>query len=136
MRHEKGAPWKGPNPEIVSRAGRHREPTTDDRQLDLLATFDADEGKRRRDDGQRAAVHGEDVRIVAALETEVRRLAARRVEFIPDDIMPELTSRKALGPVFARLAKAGEIVCVGTTTSTRPERHGALTRVWRGVRDG
>jgi hypothetical protein len=103
-------------------------------QLDIFAALD--EGRRRRDDGMRTALHGEDVRIVSALETEVRRFAAMKVEFTPDEIMPELTSRRALGPVFSRLAKAGEIVCVGTTTSTRPERHGALTRVWRGAGGG
>jgi hypothetical protein len=107
--------------------------TDKDSAPSLFDAVTADEGKRLRDDGMRVAAHGEDVRIVSAFETEVRRFAAMRVEFTPDEIMPEWSSRRALGPVFSRLAKAGVIVCVGHATSTRPERHGSITRVWRGA---
>ena len=79
------------------------------------------------------AQHGEAIGIVGAIETEVRRLAATGIEFQPDDVLPNLSSRRAIGPVFARLAKAGVITCTGATNSTRPERHGALTRTWRGT---
>ena len=92
--------------------------------------FDA-EG--RATEGMARALYGEDVRLVAVLEAEVRRFAATGVPFLPDEIMPELASRRALGPIFKRLADAGEIQFVGYATSTRPERHGAPTRLWQGT---
>ena len=89
-------------------------------------------GQRRRDDGMRTALHGEDVRLVSAIEAEVRRLAETGVEFSADDVLPDLAARRAIGSVFSRFAREGLIVCVGATSSKRPERHHGLTRVWRG----
>ena len=91
------------------------------------------EGERRKEAGMRQARHGEAVGIVSAIESEVRRLAATGDRFQPDDVLPNLESRRALGPVFNRLQREGLIVEVGTATSTRPSRHGALTRVYRGT---
>jgi hypothetical protein len=90
----------------------------------------------RATEGMARALHGEDVRMVAVLEAEVRRFAATGEPFLPDEIMPELASRRALGPIFKRLADAGEIEFVGYATSTRPERHGAPTRLWQGTGGG
>jgi hypothetical protein len=37
----------------------------------------------------------------------------------------------AMGAVFRSAARAGLIVCTGTTTSKRPDAHGRLLREWR-----
>ena len=93
----------------------------------------SDSAETRATEGMARALHGEDVRMVAVLEAEVRRFAATGEPFLPDEIMPELASRRALGPIFKRLADEGLIEFVGYATSTRPERHGAPTRLWRGT---
>ena len=106
--------------------------------LDHLDTVAAQvaEGERRKQAGMDQARHGEAVGIVSAIEAEVRRLAAEGETFLPDDVLPNLASRRSVGPVFNRLRRDGVIEVVGTATSTRPERHGALTRVYRGAGGG
>jgi hypothetical protein len=139
MRHEKGRPAEAANPNnsVHGDGPQHRtgevrhggEPSL----LDHLTELEAAEGQRRKAEGMARAQYGEDVRIVSAIESDVRRLAALPDEFIPCDVLPNLASRRSVGPVFSRLCKEGVIEIVGTTTSTRPERHGALTRVYRGT---
>ncbi len=126
MLHEKGRP-EAAHPESSAVAADTSEGST---QLDVFAAID--EAVRLRNEGMASALHGEDVRIVSAIEAEVRRLASLGIEFQPDDVMPQLASRRAVGAVFSKLARAGVIRCVGARNSTRPERHGAITRVWRG----
>ena len=143
MSHEKGRPGKAANPENIARR-RQEQDTTEDpvhvgpTLLDYLDTVAAQvaEGERRKQAGMQAAEHGEAFGIRAAIEGEVRRLAATGDRFQPDDVLPNLESRRALGPVFRRLQREGVIVEVGTATSTRPSRHGALTRVYRGAGGG
>lgn len=103
-------------------------------QLDVFAAIDdAEQGDRLAQQGMTQALHGTDVRITAAVDAEVRRQAAAGREFTADDVLPGLSNRRVVGPVFSRLARDGVIECVGATTSTSPTRHGGLTRVWRGV---
>ncbi len=100
------------------------------------AAIGGDEGQRRKEAGMAEARYGEAIGIVSAIEADVRRRARSRETFLPDDVLPNLASRRALGPVFSRLRREGVIEIVGTAISTRPERHGALTRVYRGVGGG
>ncbi len=141
MRHEEGPRAKGAISEGVAgrRQGEDTSPLVSAAGtpplLEMLESGDRS-GVHRGAAGQRQAQHGEDVRIVGALEDEVRRLAAAGVEFTGDDVLPDLASRKALGSVFSRLAREGAIRCVGARKSARAERHGALTRVWVGTGRG
>jgi hypothetical protein len=118
-------------------AGGEAHATTDDRQLDLLATFDADEGKRRRDDGMAVALHNTDVRWKAAADQAIRDLAEAGVEFTAEDVRARVgvlaAPPQALGAVFNAARRAGTIVPVGYATATRAERHGGLLRVWKGA---
>ena len=124
-------PWQSAGPTKGTGAKESLGGDTDKDTAPSL--FDA-EG--RATEGMARALHGEDVRLVAVLEAEVRRFAASGRPFLPDEIMPELASRRALGPIFKRLADEGLIEFVGYATSTRPERHGAPTRLWQGVGGG
>lgn len=108
-------------------------------QLDIFAAIDdarTAEARRLAAAGMARAEHSEDVRIASASEAEIRRLAAAKVEFTPDDVLPGLQSRKALGPVFSKLAREGVVRCVGAKPSSSPSRHGALTRIWIGTDGG
>jgi hypothetical protein len=134
--HGKGAPWKGPNPESVSRAnGRRSESIEDERQLDIFSAID--EGRRRRDDGMRAALHNTDVRWRSAADQAIRDLAATGLEFTAEHVRERVgviaAPPQALGAVFNAARRAGIIVPVGYATATRPERHGGLLRTWRGA---
>jgi len=63
---------------------------------------------------------------------QVRELAATRHEFDADDV-EAFDRRGVVGAAFAHLRRSGEIVVAGYGISRRPQRHGALTRRWRGA---
>lgn len=118
-----------------SRAGN------EDRSTDQVTIFEAiaeaDEGRRLRDDGMRTALHASDIRWKAAAESALSDLAASGVDFTADDLRARVDTlaapEKALGAIFGAAARRGLIECIGITTSSRPQRHGGLLRVWRGV---
>jgi hypothetical protein len=63
---------------------------------------------------------------------------ARRGVFSADDLIARVGSPEspsAVGGLFRRAARAGQIRCVGFTTSTRIARHGGVVRLWEGVRE-
>jgi hypothetical protein len=101
------------------------------------AVTDADEGRRRRDDGMAAALHNTDVRWKAAADQAIRDLAAAGLEFTAEDVRVRVgvlaAPPQALGALFNAARRAGTIVPVGYATATRAERHGGLLRVWRGA---
>jgi hypothetical protein len=80
--------------------------------------------------GEEAARRGDPDGFAIAVD-EIRRLARGHVPFTADAL--ELPPGHVNGAAFASLARRGEIVCVGFTTSTRPLRRGALQRIWQGV---
>jgi hypothetical protein len=95
-----------------------------------------DEGCRSRDDGMRQAEHGAAQGVRVALKRTIEDLATEDVEFTADDVRARcapLGSPHALGAALGAAARNGLIECVGIATSSRPERHAGLLRVWRGV---
>lgn len=131
MRHEKGRP-EAANPKSVHGDGQHDLTA----QLDIFDAIATVESEARKASGMDASRYGEDVRIVAAVESAVRDLARTRETFTADDALPGLTSRRCVGAVFSKLARQGVIQCVGATTSQRADRHGGLTRVWSSADGG
>ena len=125
---------KGPKTSQGGDTDKDTSPTLLDHLSDVSAQVA--EGERRKQAGMAQARHGEAVGIVSAIEAEVRRLAQTGETFLPDDVLPNLASRRSVGPVFNRLRRDGVIEVVGTATSTRPERHGAITRCYRGAGGG
>jgi hypothetical protein len=126
MLHEKGRPGEAANPESIAWR-RHDDGSEQLHILDAISNAEAEARKRQGMDSSR---YGEDARIVSAIETAILDVARCRETFTADDVLPELASRRSLGAAFNRLARRGDIVCVGATTSTRPDRHGGLCRVW------
>jgi hypothetical protein len=61
--------------------------------------------------------------------------SARGYKFTADDVREWCGDPPghgdAMGAVFRSAARAGLIVCTGTTTSKRPDAHGRLLREWR-----
>jgi hypothetical protein len=124
-------------------AGRGRgsqvQRAADETESTAPSLFDADidEGRRRRDDGMRAALHSSDIGWKSAAESAIRELAATGLEFDAEDVRARVgviaSSPQALGAFFNAARRAGTIEPVGYRTATRPERHGGLLRTWRGA---
>ena len=107
--------------------------------LDLFSvppTPELDAGKRLRDDGMRTAENNSHPGASAAIDRIISELVAERVEWTADTVRerggaPLASSSHLMGARINAAARRGEIVCVGVTTSTRPERRQGLTRIWR-----
>ncbi len=96
-----------------------------------------DEGRRRRDDGARAAELNTFGPWKLAAERALADLAASGREWTSDDLLervglPIASSRNTVGAVIQAAVKRGDIEPVGYTQSTRPSAHGRVIRVWRG----
>lgn len=65
----------------------------------------------------------------------IRELAQSGEVFSANDARPRqlLGSPAVLGAAFARARREGWIEAAGTTTARAIQRHGSLTRTWRGV---
>lgn len=113
--------------------------TPDDTSPTLLDQL-TDDGRRRQDAGQDAALHGSDVRWRAAAERVLADLAATGAPFDAEDVRRQVgtlaSSPNAIGSLFSRAARAGLIVTVGYRVASRAERAGGLLRVWRGTGGG
>jgi hypothetical protein len=61
----------------------------------------------------------------------IRRLVAEHGTVTADHVQAITPIRSnAIGSAFAALSRAGELVVVGHTTSSRPAAHGRIQRVW------
>jgi hypothetical protein len=100
-------------------------------------TVVTDDGLRRRDEGMASALHASDVRWKVAAENAMTALARSGAEFTVEHLRDRVgvlaSSPDAFGALVGRATRRDEIACVGVTTSTRPERHGGLIRVWQGT---
>ena len=69
--------------------------------------------------------------------SKILALAATGHPFVSDDVadgMPDLDHPNRLGAIMRAAAAEGLIEAVGYQPSTKPSRHGAIVRVWRGRR--
>ena len=126
-------PWQSAGPHHRTGAPKSQRAADYDESTEPLPIFDAistAEAEARKQDGMDASRYDEDARIVSAIETAILEVARTRDTFTADDVLPDLASRRSVGAAFNRLARRGEIVSVGATTSTRADRHGGLCRVW------
>lgn len=123
--------------------GRNRkriEPAQAESLFDSQDTSGVDEGRRRRDEGAKQAVHGSPAVARRAGEEAIRRCAAEMDTFSADDVHALLEAEggptipsAAVGGLFLAAAHRGEIKAVGWTTSERASRHGGPQRLWTGV---
>lgn len=97
-----------------------------------------DEGRARRDDGVARADRLADAGWKAEADRIVGELAAAGRDFCADDLhdagLSTAINSSAVGGRLLAAARAGIIVKVGYTTSTRPGRRAGATAVWRGAR--
>ena len=130
MRHRESPARSGAISESVR--AEHKD---DSEQLDIFAT--ADEGRRLRDDGMRVAEHNSHPGACEAIDRVIAELAEEKIEWTTDTVHervePLASSSNLMDARINAAARRGEIVCVGVTNSTRPERHSGLLRVWRGA---
>lgn len=99
-----------------------------------------DEGQRRRDRGQQAALLSSSVGWKALAERAIAELAATGQPFTAEDLRERVgrplgSSDNCMGAVFGTAARAGIIEPIAYTQAKRPEAAGRVLRVWRGCRD-
>ena len=120
----------GAIPESV-RAGRE---TDSSEQLDIFAALD--EGRRRRDEGQRAAENNTHPGVKAAFERAIREFAKSGNPFTAEDLrarcQPLASSPNVIGAAISAAAKRGEIRRVGFVQAQRAEAHGRWISQWAG----
>lgn len=97
-----------------------------------------EQGRRRRDDGMRAASQNTVVGWKGLAERAIRELADSGRTFTAEDVReragrPLGSHDNAMGAAIGKAARAGIIEAVGYTQAQRPEAAGRILRMWRGT---
>ena len=114
---------------------RHRPRTEPD---PAVRRRNMEDGRRRADEGARAAVLDTPVGVVDVARRRIRELAESGEEWTAETLRERLRGHllgagdNALGAVIREAARQGLIVRVGVTSASRPEARGRLISVWRG----
>jgi hypothetical protein len=101
-------------------------------QLDMFAA--ADEGRRLRDDGMKAAEHAAHPWVRSAIDQAIRELIATGQPFTSDDVRakaPPIGSPNLLGARINAAARRDEIARIGFVQTMRPEAHGRYISQWQ-----
>ena len=103
-----------------------------------LFDVEADEGRRRRDDGMRVAEHASHPWVKTAIDRAIRERARSRQPFTSDDVRAEVellaSSTGLLGARINAASRRGEIVKTGRYLQSRnASRHGGVVAEWIGA---
>lgn len=106
--------------------------------LDQEQRASLDEGRRRRDEGMRAAALNTNVPWKRLAQRALSELAASGQPFTAEDLRERVgrplgSHDSALSSLFGNAARRNEIVACGYTQATRAEARGRVLRVWRGT---
>lgn len=99
---------------------------------------EADEGRRRRDDGMRVAEHASHPWVKTAIDRAIRDRANTRQPFTSDDVRAEVellaSSPGVLGARINAASRRGLIVKTGRYVQSRnASRHGGVVAEWIGA---
>ena len=141
-------PWQSAGPHHRTGAPNHQQGDAEYHEcnaslpiFDAISTAEADEGRRRRDDGMRTAEHASHPWVKEAMDRAIERWAKRREPFTSDDVRDEVevlaSSAGLLGARINSAARRGLIRKTGTyRQSRRASRHGGVVAEWIGADGG